>query len=492
MARHILAQLDTHAAKRPGHPAFIGRGPRGHVTQTFTRAQLAGAVRRVSRALASRLEPGEVLLIQLPNSAEYVAAFLGGLAAGLKVFPVHPLLTAAELTLAAQQSAAAASITPGALPLATKHMTQHEVMAWIRGDGSESGGHDQCAERPPGALVLQSSGTTGPPKLVVRSAQSLDAVAHNVADAVGLTEDDAVLAAIPLCHSYGIENGLVAPLLAGATIHACTGFDAAVVRSLLHRGGITVFPAVPVMIEALVQSSEPLDRGSLRLIYSAGSTLPAEVAERCTERLGCTPGQLYGATEVGSVTFNHPASDNFDVQRVGLPMSGVRLLIAEAGADSPHAAALPGEAGQVWISAPSMFDRLLDGGPTSVVDGYYPTGDLGTLDRHGSLLLTGRLKLLIDVGGLKVNPYEVEAVIASHPQVDQCVVVPAHVSPTVTRLHAWVVPVSGQTIDTAALRAFARARLAPYKVPRVFEVADQIPRTSLGKVQRMALIEKAV
>jgi acyl-CoA synthetase (AMP-forming)/AMP-acid ligase II len=146
-----------------------------------------------------------------------------------------------------------------------------------------------------------------------------------------------------------------------------------------------------------------------------------------------------------------------------------------------------GEQGHVAVSAASMLRGYLgDEQSPATIDGYFPTGDLGRLDQHGNLTITGRIKLLIDVGGLKVNPLEVEQVLAEHPGVATCVVVPVRVSETVSRLKAIVTsrPGAPEPLEPATLRAFARSRLAGYKVPRVFEVRDRLPTSATGKILR--------
>jgi acyl-CoA synthetase (AMP-forming)/AMP-acid ligase II len=156
-------------------------------------------------------------------------------------------------------------------------------------------------------------------------------------------------------------------------------------------------------------------------------------------------------------------------------MSGVSIRILDAG--------------EVAIRSPSMLASYVDDeADAELLDGHFLTGDLGTLTADGALVITGRTKLLIDVGGLKVNPLEVEAAIETHPEVRECIVVPLPQSETVSRLRAIVIPrdaAAAPTVD--ALRGHARSRLAPYKVPRVFEFRDELPRSATGKVLRAML-----
>ncbi len=244
-----------------------------------------------------------------------------------------------------------------------------------------------------------------------------------------------------------------------------------------------------MMVESL---SDTDNAGSLRLAYSAGAPLPPSVSDAFKKRLGMPIGQLYGASELGSVTFNHPGDGGFDPASVGRPMNGVSLLILDP--DKPDAAhPLPaGHEGHVAVRSPSMFRGYFDAPTTEVIEGHFLTGDLGRIDPGpgpgGRLTLTGRLKLLIDVGGMKVNPQEVEQVLMEHPQVRECVVLALPVTQTVERLKAVVVlrqpwvPFSAED-----LHLFASQKLSAYKVPRVVEVVPELPRSPSGKVLRQKL-----
>jgi acyl-CoA synthetase (AMP-forming)/AMP-acid ligase II len=340
-----------------------------------------------------------------------------------------------------------------------------------------------------GGLLLLSSGTTGRPKIVFRDAHSLDAVSEAMATAIGFREADHVLACVPLCHSYGIEHGLLAPTWAGSTVHLTRGFDLRVALRELASSGVTIFPGVPFMFEMLAEHGgrSGAKFPNLWRAYSAGGPLPRGVADAFRERFGMTVSQLYGATEIGSVTYSDPDLPGFDPASVGRAMKGVSVRILAPDALDANRPLPTGAQGHVAVSAASMLRGYLgDEQPPTTSDGYFPTGDLGRLDEFGNLTITGRIKLLIDVGGLKVNPLEVEQVLAEHPGVATCVVVPVRVSETVSRLKAIVTarPEVDVAPEPASLRAFARSRLAGYKVPRVFEVRDRLPMSATGKILR--------
>jgi long-chain acyl-CoA synthetase len=483
---HILERLAEHAADRPEAPAFIECGPPG-AGRTITFGDLAGRVDALASAL-NRSAPGGAVLLCCANRIEFPVAYLAALGAAGLIVPVHPHLAAPELRAIAHHVSAAVMIAP---PEALERMGPSGA-AMVDLDDAMAGTVAPCpgAPMPPRsgpALLLQSSGSTGLPKMAIRTAAALDAVAGTAAAAQGLTPADSVLAAIPLCHSYGMEAGFLAPVFAGCSTRLLTGFDAQTVWREL-RSGVTVFPGVPSMFEALSAIAEgdvgPL---SVRLIYSAGGPMPASVALRFRERAGRSVGQLYGATELGWVNFGHPEAPDFDPSTVGRALPGVSLRVLNVSDPDPDRPLPTGAEGQVAVSSPSMLAGYL-GADAPMVKGYFLTGDTGRLDEAGRLTLTGRLQLLIDVGGLKVNPLEVERVLLQHPSIGECAVVPLRLSGTVQRLRAVVCPARGSgALSAGAIRRFARDRLAPHKVPRVIEFRESLPRSGAGKVLRQEL-----
>ncbi len=467
MSTQLLARLAHHARERPGAVAAREVGPGGGAAVTF--GELASRVAGAAGLLRGR---GTVVVVT-GNRVEFFVAVLAAWAAGCVVMPVHPSVAEKELAGAVQRTGAGLVLLDArhAAGAASGRAERIELREFL-GRGGE-----RVPRAEPGAgLLLQSSGTTGLPKIVRRDGAAVDAVARNVAEAAGLTPDDTVLAAAPICHAYGIENGFMAPVWAGACVHLCDGLDLPVAMAELERG-CTVFPGVPFMFEVLAKTAGC--RGTLRLAYSAGGMLPAAVAREFEEKFGRRVGQLYGASELGSVTFNDPARPAADPMSVGRPMRGVRVRVVDVN-DAALERELPaGTEGMVAVYAPSMMSGYVDG-EAPIVNGHFVTGDLGRVDAEGALTITGRLKQLIDVGGLKVNPAEVEAVLMEHAGVRECAVVAVAVTPTVSRLKAVV---AGE-VEVEGLRRYARERLAGYKVPRVWEVRERLPRTASGKVLR--------
>jgi acyl-CoA synthetase (AMP-forming)/AMP-acid ligase II len=483
-ASAFVARVNRHADERPDALAYRVVGG-----ASLTYRELSDRAAALGETLATRLPPQSVVLLSCPSQLEYPIAFLAILAAGCTVFPISPKAADNDLLRASVDSRAAGVIGDDR---ATSLL--RESLPWVQpivpgGMGvppmssSPKKEHGRDAHATVGDLLLQSSGTTGLPKIVRRSGASLDAVARVMAESIGFRPDDRVLMTVPLTHSYGLEHGLLAPLWAGSCVHVVRGLDWQAILPEL-AGGITIFPGVPSTFEML--ANIPGDTPAMpppRLAYSAGAPLPRSVFDAFTNRFKIRITQLYGATEIGSVAYNAP-DEPFDAASVGRAMQGVSIRILEVDQNIPLP---PGEEGQIAIRAASMFNGYINA-PADLIDGYFPTGDLGRVDADGRLFVTGRIKLLIDVGGMKVNPLEVESILQQHPSVAACAVVPVKQSETVNRLKAVIAPrdpTAPPPVDE--LRQLARAHLSAYKIPRLFEFRDVLPRSASGKILRHLL-----
>jgi long-chain acyl-CoA synthetase len=249
------------------------------------------------------------------------------------------------------------------------------------------------------------------------------------------------------------------------------------------------------MFDALGRGSGgPLAPRRLRRAISAGSPLPPSVAERFQRLYGVPLCQIYGATEFGSVAFNgpelwEPARGAYRPGCVGQPFPDVEIRVVEG--DDPTRPVSFGVEGQVAVASPSMLSEYLGVSDPVTRDGFLLTGDLGVIDDSGMLELTGRTKFMVDIGGQKVNPLEVEAVLVEHPGVRDAVVVPTAYSETASRLKAIIIPEPGAEPTRDEIRRFAQERLIHYKVPRSIEITSDVPRSPTGKILRQKLLPGA-
>ncbi len=492
----ILRALAGHGLSRPDAIAAAEIDEAGRIARSSTYSVLAGSVGRRAARLAAATQAGDTVMGVLPSGIDAVAFFLAALAAGVRWAPMDARSAPAEIQALAQRTGAklavvrAAPAAAGALTGVCPLLTCPEGDRDDAPDGprARAGAAPHNPHRTPllrgcaGAIVLASSGTTARPKLALRESPALDADAAAVIAGTALTPADCVLATTPLSHSYGVDM-LLATISAGAALHIATWFNPAAIARQVQCCA-TVLPGVPFTFEALARVA-PMSPGRPRLALSAGAPLPARVRSAFTATWGIAVGNLYGATELGTVAVYVPAGAAAGAAPAGLvgkPLGGARFRIVDP--TDPRRQLGAGEEGHLAVWAPSMLSGYLDD-ETPLIDGHFLTGDLARLDTEGSLVITGRLRHLIDLGSFKVNPLEIEAQLLDHPGVADCAVVPVYASETRSRLRALIVPREGHEPATPeSLRAFLRPRLSASKIPRAFDLVASLPRSSTGKLLR--------
>jgi len=458
----------------------------------FTGADLCEQADRLAGGLeAHGIGAGDPVAIVLPNGLAAATAFLAVTRLGAVAVPLSPQSKPAELAFVFRDAGIAAVLTDerGAArcsELGARVITGLEAM-------SEDDGPAAAPPRPGDDAVYQySSGSTGRPKRVPRTHAQLAAEAEAYTAATGLTADDTILCAIPLFHTYGLGCCLLAAVHSGATLAVLAGpvpfaIHREAALDVLEREAVTVFPAVPFMLRVLAEAPRAADLSALRLCFSAANALPPATFEAFHRRFGVPVRQLYGLTEAGAVTVNADGDPWATARTVGRPLPGVDVEILDAGGKAVGA----GRIGEVAIRSPAMtcgyagVDEAVN--REAFAAGRFLTGDRGRVGEDGRLVLTGRRKLLIDVRGDKVDPIEVEDVLAVHPKVREVVVVGVP-SGVVGEELVKAVVVPGERCGERELIRFCRERLANHKVPQLVEFRDEIPRSPLGKVLRKDLI----
>jgi long-chain acyl-CoA synthetase len=349
-------------------------------------------------------------------------------------------------------------------------------------------------------LYQYSSGSTGRPKRVCRTQHNIWHQAENCVSTLAIQPSDRILDTIPLFHAYGFGECLLAAIHSGATLYILEPvlrdgvpvevpfiFRRSEVLTLLQQEAISIFPSVPYVLNILATTppEETIDLSGLRLCISAGNYLPEDIFDRFRQRFGIPIRQLYGCTEAGSVSINLQPAATFHYDSVGQPMHNVDIRVVDpTGQEVPQ-----GTIGELMIysqtltrgyhQAPELNREVFQGG------GFF-TGDLGRKDSEGSIYITGRKKLFIDTAGYKVDPMEVEDVLATHPAVKEVVVVgvpQANVGEVIK-----AVIVRQEDCTAQALQDYCKTQLADFKVPQLIEFRSEIPRSPLGKILRKDLI----
>ncbi len=481
----LIQFLIAHADARPDEVALRSRrdgGRQGELTWQELSMSAQGVARRLCADFADH-----TIVVALHNCAEAHIVLLGAMWSGATTFVLSPSAPVREFHRQIEKLGKCLLIARQDLAESLEGAFDHTLdVVSATTIASDSG------ERVPdhslrSSILLHSSGTTGRPKIARREMSSLVALGRNLSQAMNLRDSDRMLLTVPLCHSYGIDTALAAAVVAGSEILVHERFSPTSVRQALADCAITVWPAVPLMFDAISRNLAPGSPHSLRLAVSAGSPLPARIHDRFVRAFEMPIGQIYGASEFGSVFFNSPEASPFDPAAAGRPLRGVEARVLDPGDPGIDKPLAPGTVGEIAIRTPTMLSEYLDSEAGPDPEGFLRTGDLGYLDSTGVLRLTGRIKLLIDVGAQKVNPLEVEDVLCQHPAVAEAVVVGVPYSDTASRLKAVILPRDGQAIDPGDLRTYLKDQLIAYKVPRYIEVRSSLPRSSTGKILRQDL-----
>jgi long-chain acyl-CoA synthetase len=471
--------------------------------QTYTYAQLEERVARCAaglRRLGTAPEKGVVLVLR--NSPEFVFAFLAALRLGIPAFLLDSGCTTSELRRVFDENQVAAAVCEPGQVSSLEQIREHtgQQFCILPRGGAFEGLMVEGTEPPPSrvydaeiAIVQYTSGTTGVSKCIARSHRNLFCEALDFNETTGVSADDRILCMIPLFHAHGLMNAFVAALYAGATLVLMEEFNRAEAVSVLARERITIFPAVPVMFDLLSRRAMK-ESNSLRLVFSAGAALSPAVAGEFKKAFGIYVRQLYGTTELGSAAINLnpdlPDSCSSDpnptgLDSVGLPMENVRIdILREDGSRVGS-----GEVGEVAIQSPAMPDgyfRQPELTRQKFRQGYFWPGDYGRKDTDGYLYIEGRAEWIVSSSGRKVDPREVEAVIATFPKVREVVVVgvPGYLGEQAVK----AVVVAREACHQRDILAFCRERLSDFKIPRIVEFVPEIPRSASGKILRKYLV----
>lgn len=479
------------------------RGALALVDETGERSygELLDAAGGVAVGLVGTLkEPrGARVAFLAPPGLPYVAALWGIWRAGAVAVPLSPLHPAPEIARLLDDAGARCLLAGPAMEERIASLAAERSLPVLRVP-ADAGGSGELASPPPrgdrAALLLYTSGTTGRPKGVVHTHVGLAAQIASLVEAWEWTAEDRILHCLPLHHTHGIVNALLCPLRVGAVCEILPGFDAAAVwRAFLERP-ITLFMGVPTMYHRLIGAWEAADsraRSAMeracrrqRVMISGSAALPVPVFERWREISGHDLLERYGMTEIG-MALSNPLRGERRPGTVGGPLPGVSArLVDEEG----EAIGVEGVAGEIQVAGPTLFREYL-GRPEETREAFagdwFRTGDEGVVEDGYWRILGRRSVDIIKTGGEKVSALEAEDVLRSHPGVEECAVVGVPDPEWGERVCAAVIPAPGSSPSPAELMAWAKERLAPYKVPRRFRLVGELPRNAMGKVTKPAV-----
>ena len=484
---------DAPALAAPGRPALTHAALRALAHRTVASLNALGAGRN------------DRVAIVLANGPEMAACFLGA-ACGVTTAPLNPAYRADEFEfylsdLKARLLVVEHDSTSAAIEVAQRlgvrivdlHPGEAAGDFTLRARGDEAAAppaHPGPAEPDDIAMVLHTSGTTSRPKIVPLSQRNLCASAGNIARTLGFTPADRGLNVMPLFHIHGLIAGVLSPVSAGSAVFCTPGFNALRFYAWMDEAAPTWYTAVPTMHQAIVSRAsknlEVIRRHPLRFIRSSSSSIPPQVIRELEEVFGAPLIESYGMTEATHQMASNPLPPAVRKPgSVGLPAGPQVAIMGEDGTLLPA-----GEVGEIVIRGANVtasYENNPKANAEAFSDGWFRTGDQGTMDAEGYLSLTGRLKEIINRGGEKISPREVDEVLMDHPAVAQVVCFAIPHAKLGEEVGAVVVLREGAQVTERELQAFVAQRLADFKVPAKLLFMDEIPKGATGKLQRIGL-----
>jgi long-chain acyl-CoA synthetase len=492
MGSHLAAILTETAAEHGDRPALKLDDA------VVTYAQLDDGAARVAAMLRDKgIEPGDRVGIMLPNVPYFGVIYYGILRAGGVVVPMNPLLKGREVKFyledpgakllfawgGFEEAARTGADDAGAELVLVKPGEFERLAAGYEPDGEVAERADDDT-----AVLLYTSGTTGTPKGAELTHANLrrncELAARTLAKA---SEEDVLLGALPLFHSFGQTCGLNAAVSVGACLSMIPRFDPGKALEIIQRDGVTIFQGVPTMYHAMLAADarDSADVSSLRACMSGGAAMPVEVMKEFEEAFGCEVLEGYGLSETSPVaSFNHPGQER-KPGSIGTPIEGVEMkLVDEDGNDVEGTG--QEAVGEIAIRGhnimkgywgkPEATEEVLDD------DGWFRSGDMAYKDDDGYFFIVDRKKDMIIRGGYNVYPREIEEVLYEHPAVSEAAVVGVPDPKMGEEVGAAVVLKEGEDADADELRDYVKERVANYKYPRKIWFPDELPKGPTGKI----------
>jgi long-chain acyl-CoA synthetase len=492
---NLALNLVATARRIPNRTAAISHDA------AMTYAELDAASSRLATFLDREgIGVGDRVGVMLPNIPAAPIVYYGIWRLGGVVVPMNPLMQAREVAFYLSNTDAKALVgTREFADPATQGAGSADAKVWLFDDAEVARLTDGLPEFgdpvdrhvSDTAVVLHTSGTTGTPKGAELTHGSLgsnqDVVARQL---LKLTDDDVVLACLPLFHVFGMTCAMNAAIAAGAGLSLIARFDPSKAIERIRRDRVTVLEAVPTMYTALLSVADQFSSdatASLRTCVSGGAALPVAVLNDFEKTFDAIILEGYGLSETSpAATFNHPDAERRPGS-IGTPIEGVQLrLVDEGGNEVPS-----GSPGEIQVKGPNVMKgywNLPEATEASIKDGWFSTGDIAVVDEDGYYWIVDRKKDLIIRGGYNVYPREIEEVLHEHPAVAQVAVIGIAHDSLGEEVGAAVVLKAGLSAAAEELRQFVKARVAAYKYPRRIWFVDSLPTGPTGKLLRREVV----
>ncbi|KAL2527303.1 Oxalate--CoA ligase [Abeliophyllum distichum] len=466
--------------------------------------------RAASRLLAAGVKPGDVVALTFPNTVEFVIMFLAVIRVRATAAPLNAAYTVDEFEFYLSDSESKLLLTSKegnepVLAAAAKLNIPHAKSTLADVDSEVTLSLTQSESAPVSlselvndpsdvALFLHTSGTTSRPKGVPLTQHNLYSSVQNIKSVYKLSESDSTVIVLPLFHVHGLLAGLLSSLGAGASV-ALPGagrFSASTFWSDMNKYNATWYTAVPtihqIILDRHLSSPEP-NYPKLRFIRSCSASLAPSILARLEEAFGAPVLEAYAMTEATHLMASNPLPEDGPHKpgSVGKPVGQEMSILDENGVEQGANAN-----GEVCIRGPNVttgYKNNPEANKSGFLFGWFHTGDLGFFDSDGYLHLVGRIKELINRGGEKISPIEVDAVLLSHPDIAQAVAFGVPDDKYGEEINCAVIPREGSNLDEAEVSRFCKKNLAAFKVPKKVFITDSLPKTASGKIQRRIVAE---
>jgi acyl-CoA synthetase (AMP-forming)/AMP-acid ligase II len=489
----------------PAAPAILAPGRAG-----LDFGALGDFIVSIGRRLrALGIARNQRIAIVLPNGPEMASAFLA-IGAYATTAPLNPAYRREEFEFYLGDLGATALLLPAeadtpardaaarlGLPLLEADIAADAPAGVFSLDGAQALAEPiatlEPAEADDIALVLHTSGTTSRPKIVPLLQRNLAASARHIGRTLALQPGDRCLNIMPLFHIHGLIAAVLSSLAAGGSVVCTPGFNALRFMTWLAEAEATWYTAVPTMHQAILaraqRQAEAAQASGLRFIRSSSASLPPQVMTALEATFACPVIESYGMTEAThQMASNQLPPGRRKPGSVGVPAGPEVAVLDDAWRPLPQGAR--GEVAIRGVNVTPGYESNPKANAEAFRDGWFRTGDQGVFDEDGFLTITGRLKEIINRGGEKISPREVDEVLMDHPAVAQAVTFALPHPKLGEEVAAAVVLRDQAALEERALRDFAATRLADFKVPRKILFLEEIPKGSTGKLQRIGLAEK--
>lgn len=494
----------TAWAHRQPHSIAITTSERTPLTYQDLYQQINQIIAKLNQIGIGR---NDQVAVTLPTGPEMAVAFLA-IASCATIAPLNPNYTESEYEFYLSDLNAKAliyqpAIAPNAVKVAEKKgillLELSPVEQSAAGIFQLTGGQPKnptqagIAQSQDIALVLHTSGTTSRPKIVPLTGKNLCTSAQNIRQTLNLVETDRCLNIMPLFHIHGLIGALLSSISAGASIICTPGFQAPKFFDWLAEFRPTWYSAVPTMHQAILaraaQNRRIINQYPLRFIRSSSAPLPAQTMTALEAQFNAPVIESYGMTEAShQITSNPLPPKTRKAGSVGIPAGPQVAIMDQSGNILPA-----NEQGEIVIrgaNVTSGYENNLDANQNAFTNNWFRTGDLGYLDSDNYLFLKSRIKEIINRGGEKISPREIDEVLLDHPAISQAVTFAAPHKLLGEDIAVVVVVREGFSINEQEIKQFAAARLADFKVPRLIVFLDEIPKGPTGKLQRIGLAQK--